>query len=290
VVDALGNAEQRQRILGDTINMDKYICFGLTEPLNGSDASGLQTSVKKVDGGYLVTGQKRWIGNATFADYINVWARNPDDGNKIQCFVVTKGSKGLITEKIENKYSLRIVQNTDITMKDVFVPEHNKLEHAKDFQTGTNAVLEASRLGVAWLAAGIAVGAYESALKYCLKRKQFGKVIASYQLIQEKLSRMLSLCEMMLSNLILVSQAMERKETTIGQVGRVKASCTRLGREVTSLAREVCGGNGILLENQVMKHHMDIEAIHTYEGTYEVNSLVSGRELTGGISAIRSKK
>lgn len=168
VVDALGNAEQRKRILSETMNMDKYICFGLTEPLNGSDASGLQTSVKKVEGGYLVSGEKRWIGNATFADYINVWARNPDDSNRIQCFVVTKGSKGLTTKKIENKYSLRIVQNTDITMDNVFVPEMNKLEHAKDFATGTNAVLEASRLGVAWLAAGIAVGAYESALKYCL--------------------------------------------------------------------------------------------------------------------------
>lgn len=119
--------------------------------------------------------------------------------------MVTKGSKGLRTSKIENKYSMRMVQNTDIEMRDVFVPDDNKLTHANDFATGTNAVLESSRLGVAWLAAGCAAGAYEAALRYCLTRKQFGKSIAKFQLIQEKLSRMLSLCEMMISNLVLVS-------------------------------------------------------------------------------------
>ena len=171
VVDALGDDEQKKRILSETIPMDKFICFGLTEPDFGSDATSLKTFATKVDGGYLLNGQKRWIGNATFADYICVWARNPSDGNNIQAFLVTKGSKGLKTSKIENKYSLRMVQNTDIDMKDVFVPDHNKLTHAKDFATGTNAVLEASRLSVAWLAAGIAAGAYEAALKYCLTRK-----------------------------------------------------------------------------------------------------------------------
>ena len=113
--------------------MDKIVCFGLTEPLNGSDASGLTTSATKVEGGYLLNGKKRWIGNGTFADYICVWARNPAEDNNIQCFVVSKGSKGLVTSKIENKFSLRMVQNADIEMKDVFVPTHNKLTHAKSF-------------------------------------------------------------------------------------------------------------------------------------------------------------
>ena len=174
-------------------------------------------------------------------------------------------------------------------MENVFVPDENRIAKAKDFATGTNVVLESSRLAVAWLCAGIAVGAYESALKYTLNRKQFGHPIASFQLIQEKLSRMLSLCEMMLSNLILVSTAMDEGRSTIGQVGRAKSGNSRLAREVTQLAREVCGGNGIILDFHVMKQLMDIEAMHTYEGTYEINSLVSGRELTGGISAIRSK-
>ena len=142
VIDALGDEEQKSRILGGTINMEKIISFGLTEPLNGSDATGLQTVAKKVDGGYVLNGSKRWIGNATFADYIIIWAKNQDDGNRIQAFIVTKGSKGLKTSKIENKYSLRMVQNADIELKDVFVPTNNKLTHSKDFATGTNVVLE----------------------------------------------------------------------------------------------------------------------------------------------------
>lgn len=192
------------------------------------------------------------------------------------------------TEKIENKFSLRIVQNAEITLDEVFVPDNMRLNKAKSFATGTNAILEASRLGVAWMVAGVACGAYEAALKYTLKRKQFGKPIAKFQLIQEKLSRMLSINEMILSNLIMVSKAMDKGKSTIGQVGRVKSGGSRLAREVCQLAREVCGGNGIILDNHVMKQLMDIEAIHTYEGTYEVNALVSGRELTGGISAIRN--
>ena len=162
--------------------MDAIMCFGLTEPEYGSDASSLKTTAKKVEGGYLITGKKRWIGNATFAEYINVWARNPSDGDKIQCFVVKKGSKGLKTTKIENKYSLRMVQNADIEMTDVFVPDENKLEFATDFGGSTNVVLEASRLMVGWLAAGCAAGAYEAALKYSLNRTQFGKPIAAFQL------------------------------------------------------------------------------------------------------------
>jgi len=180
VVDALGDEEQRKRILTETINMDKFICFGLTEPNNGSDASGLKTSATKVEGGYLINGQKRWIGNATFADYITVWARNPSENNNIQAFLVKKGSKGLKTSKIENKYSLRMVQNADIEMKDVFVPTENKLTKAKSFATGTNVILESSRLGVAWMICGVMNGAYEAALKFTLKRKQFGKPIAQF--------------------------------------------------------------------------------------------------------------
>ena len=135
--------------------------------------------------------------------------------------------------------------------------------------------------------AGVAAGAYEAALKYCLNRKQFGRPLAKFQLIQEKLSRMLSLCEMMISNLVLVSKAMDAKTSTMGQVGRAKSGCSRLAREICQLAREVCGGNGIILDNHVMKAMMDMEAMHTYEGTYEVNSLVSGRELTGGLAAFK---
>jgi len=171
VINILGDKEQKDRLLPETINMDKIMCFGLTEPNNGSDASNLKTTATRVKGGYLLNGQKRWIGNALIADYICMWARNPDESGNVQCFVVSKGSPGLTLSKIENKYSLRIVGNADITMKDVFVPDNMKLTHAKNFATGTNAILEPSRLGVAWMIAGVASGAYEAALKYTLNRK-----------------------------------------------------------------------------------------------------------------------
>jgi acyl-CoA oxidase len=180
VIDYLGNEEQRQRILPPGIALTKILSFGLTEPDYGSDATSLQTTAKKVDGGYLINGVKRWIGNASLADYIIVWAKNVDDKNKIQGFLVEKGSKGLTTKKIENKYALRMVQNADIFMENVFVPDNNKLAKADDFATGTNKILEHSRIKVCWAAVGIAAGAYEAALKYAMERKQFGKPIASF--------------------------------------------------------------------------------------------------------------
>lgn len=174
----------------------------------------------------MLNGKKRWIGNATFADYFMIWARNPAEGNKVQCFVATKGSEGLKATKIENKYSLRMVQNADIELKNVFVPDNNRLTHGKDFATGTAAMLESSRLIVGWMIAGVAAGAYETALQYCLKRRQFGQPIAKFQLIQEKLSRMLALCEMINSHLILVSIAMDKGKCTMGQVARVKSQAS----------------------------------------------------------------
>jgi len=169
VVDRLGDEEQKQRLLPAGMKFDRIMSFGLTEPLNGSDASGLQTTATKVEGGWKLNGEKRWIGNATIGDCI-VWARNANDGNKIQAFYVEKGSQGFHTAKIERKYSLRGVWNADIKLKDCFVPDKNKLAHAKDFASSTNAMLEASRVLVAWMACGTAIGAYEAALKYCLAR------------------------------------------------------------------------------------------------------------------------
>ena len=171
VIDYLGSEEQRARILPDGIALKKILSFGLTEAEYGSDATSLKTTAKKVQGGYVLNGNKRWIGNATFADIIIVWARNEDDGGKIQAFLVEKGSKGLTTKKIENKYSLRMVQNADIYLENVFVPDHNKLAKATDFATGTNKILEHSRIKVCWGAVGCAAGAYEAALRFTMNRK-----------------------------------------------------------------------------------------------------------------------
>lgn len=177
VVDVLGDEEQRKRILTPAVNFDRILSFGLTEPDNGSDASNLRTTATKVEGGYKLNGVKRWIGNATMGDCI-VWARNPSDGNRVQAFVVEKGTPGYSPKKIEGKWSLRMTQNAEITLTDCFVPDKNKLTKAKDFATGTNAILESSRLMVAWMACGLASGAYENALKYTLRRVQFGKPVA----------------------------------------------------------------------------------------------------------------
>ena len=161
------------------MNFEKIFCFGLTEPDNGSDATSLKTTATKTEGGWLLNGTKRWIGNATMGDVV-VWARNTSDGNRIQAFVVEKGSAGFNPTKIEGKMALRVTQNADIELTNCFVPDRNKLTHAKDFATGTNIILESSRLMVAWMAAGVSAGAYEAALKYCLKREQFGRPIAKF--------------------------------------------------------------------------------------------------------------
>lgn len=177
-----------------------------------------------------MNGKKRWIGNATFSDVI-IWSKNPADGNKIQAFLVEQGSKGFTAKKIEGKYGLRMTQNADIDLVDCFVPEKNKLTLAKDFGTGTASVLEASRLMVAWTATGLMTGAYEAALKYTLGRKQFGRPIAKFQLIQERLSRMLANCEFSISLMTHLSAEFDAGRATIGQVARAKANISRIGRE-----------------------------------------------------------
>ena len=183
--------------------------------------------------------------------------------------------------------ALRMTQNAEILLKDCFVPDCNKLTHSKDFASGTNKMLESSRIMVAWMAAGVAAGAYEAAIKYTTGRIQFGKPIAQFQLIQERLSRMMANCEFTISNLARLSQQFDLSKVTIGQVARAKANATRLARETCALARESFGGNGILLDHHVIKAMGDLEAMYTYEGTYDINMLISGRELTGGMAAFK---
>lgn len=205
VIEALGDEEQKDRLLPKGINFEKIFSFGLTEPQNGSDASSLKTKATKVKNGWILNGQKRWIGNGTFADVI-VWARNMDDGGRVQAFVVEKGSKGMYCNKMKGKLGLRFVQNAEIKLDNCFVPDRNKLTYAKDFGTSTNLILEMSRLMVAWAAAGCMAGAYEAVVKYTIERIQFGKPIAQFQLIQERLSRMLANCEFTIAHLARVSQ------------------------------------------------------------------------------------
>jgi acyl-CoA oxidase len=176
-IDLLSSPEQRQRFLPDMIKMNKFACFGLTEPGFGSDASSLLTTATKVEGGWKLNGKKRWIGHADTADYSVIYARNADEKNKVQAFVVEKGTPGYSTQKIKGKLATRITQNMNIDMKDVFVPEKNRLEKCKDFASGPNQVLMHSRLLIAWMAVGMAAGSYETALAYAKERVAFKKPI-----------------------------------------------------------------------------------------------------------------
>jgi len=162
-----------------------------------------------------LNGEKRWIGNATFADYIVVWARNRDDGNRVQGFVVERQAIGFTAKKMLGKMATRSTQNAEIFFKDVFVPDHNKLTYATDFQKGTNQILKTSRLMVAWWCVGTAAGAFETARKYCLERKQFGKPIAKFQLIQERLSRMMADVEFMVAHLAHLSTLMDKDKDSV---------------------------------------------------------------------------
>lgn len=277
-IEALGDEEQKKRYLPDFRDMKKLSGWGLTEPLIGSDASNLGTTATKVDGGYKINGNKRWIGNAN-RDYLICWARDTQT-NKIGAFIINVKSPGVRIEVIQHKLSLRVVQNCHITLTDVFVPDEDRLTHAKDFAS-TGEVLLHSRVCVCAIAVGIALGIYDNCIKYLNNRTQFGVKLVSFQLVQDKLVRMMANIQAMLLMVWRISNLYQEGKATIGMVGMAKAWCTKTGREVAALGREVLGGNGIIIDNYVMKGFADMEAVHTYEGTYDINTLVAGRELTG---------
>ena len=275
-----GSEEQRQRWLPDMAAMNKIGCFALTEPLDGSDvARGLRTTARRDGDTWILNGQKKWIGNGTFADLAIVWARDVSD-NQVKGFVVEKGTPGYTAEKIENKMALRVVQNAVITMDNCRVTEANRLQNANSF-TDTGKVLLSTRAGVAWESVGCMRGAYEYALKYSQERQQFGRPIASFQLVQDLLFRMLSnitACECMCLRLAQLEEAGIRKNENSAMA---KAYCTMKMRESVGYARELLGGNGILLDYHVGRFVADAEALYSYEGTREMNALIVGRAASG---------
>lgn len=275
-----GSQEQKQKWLPLMQNFDKIGAFGLTEPEVGSGAAGgLTTTCKKTEEGWILNGQKKWIGNATFADVIIIWARNVDD-NEVKGFIVEKDNPGFSVEKIKGKMALRIVQNGTITLKDCLVTEENRLPKAESFKD-TAEILRMTRAGVAWMATGCARGAYESALDYTRKRKQFGKPIASFQMIQGHLVEMLSNLTAMQTMVFRLSEMQDQGILKDEHASLAKVFCTMRTRDIVSRAREVMGGNGILLEYDVARFVADAEAIYSYEGTKEINSLIVGRSITG---------
>ncbi len=275
-----GSEAQKEEWLPRMQQMKVIGAFGLTEPEVGSGAAGgLTCTCKKTESGWVLNGQKKWIGNSTFSDITIIWARDLDDG-QVKGFIVRKENPGFAVEKIKGKMALRIVQNGLITLTDCLVPESDRLQNANSFKD-TAKVLQMTRAGVAWMAVGCARGAYENALDYTRKREQFGKPIASFQLIQNHLVEMLSNLTAMQTLVYRLSEMQDNGNLKDEHASLAKVFCSLRTRDIVSKAREVMGGNGILLEYNVARFLADAEAIYSYEGTKEINSLIVGRSITG---------
>jgi glutaryl-CoA dehydrogenase len=275
-----GSEEQKQRWLPPMARMEKIGAFGLTEPGVGSGAAGGLTTTARRDGDeWVLDGQKKWIGNATFADLTVIWAKDAEDG-QVKGFLVEKDTPGFSTEKLEDKIALRVVQNALITLDGVRVPEENRLANANTFRD-TAKVLLMTRAGVAWMAVGCARGAYRHALAYAKERQQFGRPIAGFQLVQDLLVRMLANTTASAALCARLSQLQDAGVASDEHASLAKAFCTVRMRESVGYARELMGGNGILLEHNVGRFVADAEAIYSYEGTREMNTLIVGRSITG---------
>ncbi len=275
-----GSEEQKRKWLPPMQKMEKIGAFGLTEPNVGSAvAGGLETTCRREGDKWILNGQKKWIGNATFADLVIIWAQDVED-HQVKGFIVETDTPGFKAEKQRNKMALRIVQNALISLDNCEVSEENRLQKCDSFKD-TAKVLKATRAGVAWQAVGCARGAYELALEYSHNRKQFGKPIGSFQLVQDLLVEMLTDLTAIETMAFQLSKLQDDGLMTDQQASLAKVACSRNTREIVGKAREIFGGNGILLEHSIARFVADAEAIYTYEGTKEVNSLIVGRDITG---------
>ncbi|THG36070.1 acyl-CoA dehydrogenase [Glaciibacter flavus] len=279
-ISVCGSQAQRDEWLPKMATGEVLGAFGLTEPLSGSDsAQGLRTVATRDGDEWVLNGSKRWIGNATFSDVTIIWAKDAEDG-QVKGFIVPTSTPGYTATKIEGKISLRAVQNADITLEDVRVPERLRLANANTFKD-TASVLRLTRAEVAWAAVGVAVGAYEAAVAYSRERVQFGKPIGQHQLIQDLLVKCLGNITASIAMCVRVSEMLDRGEQRDEHSALAKAFCTTKMRETVSLAREVLGGNGIVLDYKVARFFADAEALYSYEGTREMNTLIVGRSITG---------
>ena len=284
----LGSEEQRQRWLPGMAALDLIGAFALTEPDHGSDSVALETTVHRDGDSWVLNGAKRWIGNASIADVIVVWARDTDDG-KVKAIVVEKNADGTYpdgytAELITGKIGKRAVWQPDVTLRNVRVPLENKLAGANSFRDATR-VLTATRGGAAWESLGHAIAAYEIALNYAQTRIQFGKPIASFQLVQHKLAGMLAEITSMQLYCFRMAQLQEQGRWTGPMASLAKMNHARKGRQICLDARDILGGNGLLLDHHIARHLTDMEVVHTYEGTDNIQALLVGRDITG-IAAI----
>jgi glutaryl-CoA dehydrogenase len=281
----LGTDDQRERYLADALSLRKIGAFALTEPNHGSDVSrNMETTATRTGSSWNLNGVKRWIGSGTFAANVLIWARDTAD-DQIKGFIVSADLAGFKAEAIENKIALRIVQNATITLDNVVVAERDRLPGATSFRD-TNRLLTNSRVWVGWQSVGLQFAAYDYALRYALERQQFGKPIASFQLVQEKLVRILENATTSLGLMVRIAQLQQAGTLRPEHAAMAKASCSARMRESVALGRSVLGGNGISTDYGMARVFADAEALYTYEGSYEVNTLVVGRAITG-ISAFQ---
>lgn len=280
MIDSLGSQEQKDTWLPRLSRFEAFGAFALTEPEHGSDvAGGLGTEVVRDGQEYVITGSKRWIGMGTLADFALVWARDPESG-EVGAYLVESSRPGYRASKIENKIGLRIMQNADIELDQVRIPVANKLPGATSF-AAANELLMQSRAWVGWQAVGAMMATLDITRQYSLQREQFGKPIASFQLVQQSLAEIAGHLTVCLSMMRDVALRQEQGELEMVQAALAKSTATRLARESVSQGRALLGGNGVVSDGHMAKVFCDVEILHTYEGTYEINSLIVGRALTG---------
>lgn len=280
MIDELGSEEQKQRWLPGLTAFTQLGAFALTEPDHGSDiAGGLETTARLERGEWVINGAKRWIGAGTIADFALVWARDEADG-QIKGFIVETDRPGYTATKISNKIGLRIMQNADIRLDDVRIPESNLLPGATDFSKA-NDLLRDSRAWVGWQGAGIQLAAFDVARSYALKRKQFGKELARFQLIQQQLAEILGNASASLALMAQLARIQQEGKLEMVQAAMAKSTTTRLARASVAMGRSLMGGNGISSDYEMGKLFGDAEILYTYEGSYEINSLIVARAVTG---------
>jgi glutaryl-CoA dehydrogenase len=280
MIDALGSDGQKQRWLPGLTAFTQLGAFALTEPEHGSDiAGGLATTARLEDGEWVIDGAKRWIGAGTIADFALVWARDTAD-HQIKGFIVETDRPGYTATKISNKIGLRIMQNADIRLDRVRIPETNMLPGATDF-TKANELLRDSRAWVGWQAAGIQLAAFDVARSYSLQRRQFGKELARFQLIQQQLAEILGNASASLALMAQLARVQADGRLEMAQAAMAKATTTRLARASVAMGRSMLGGNGISSDFEMGKLFGDAEILYTYEGSYEINSLIVARAVTG---------
>jgi glutaryl-CoA dehydrogenase len=277
-INTFGTEEQKQKYLPKLATGEYIGCFGLTEPDHGSDPGGMITRAKSVAGGYSLTGAKNWISNSPIADVFIVWAK--DDTGTITGYILDKGMKGLTAPKIEGKLALRASITGEIVMDEVFVPEENKLPHAKGL-AGPFSCLNSARLGIAWGALGAAETCWHTALQYTMDRKQFGRPLAANQLIQKKLAIMQTDISLGLQGCLQACRLKDEGKLAPPLISLLKRNSCLKALDAAREARDMLGGNGISDEFPVMRHCQNLEVVNTYEGTQDIHALILGRSQTG---------